>query len=207
MHERQQIQSRGSGRLQDVARQSADWFELESRADVTIFADAFHDEDDAAAQLADFDIVLSMRERTPLPGSLINRLPKLRMLGMTGARNASLDTPACTARGIAVCNTQGGGYTDSATAELALGLLIAAARGIPKGDENMRHELFQRGVPVGIGLAGKTIGIVGLGRLGGYMAKYCLALRMNVIAWSQNLTPQAAEAAGAALVSKTQLFE
>ena len=99
---------------QGVARQSADWFELESRADVTIFDDAFQDENDAAAQLADFDIVLSMRERTPLPGSLINRLPKLRMLGMTGARNASLDTPACTARGIVVCNTQGGGYTDSA---------------------------------------------------------------------------------------------
>src|SRR5690242_9532944 len=91
---------------QGVARRSADWSQLESRADVTIFADAFKNEDDAAAQLADFDIVLSMRERTPLPGSLINRLPKLRMLGMTGARNASLDTPACTARGIVVCNTQ-----------------------------------------------------------------------------------------------------
>jgi phosphoglycerate dehydrogenase-like enzyme len=191
---------------QDVAHQSADWFELESRADVRIFADAFRDEDDAAAQLADFDIVLSMRERTPLPGSLINRLPKLRMLGMTGARNASLDTPACTARGIVVCNTQGGGYTDSATAELALGLLIAAARGIPKGDENMRHELFQRGVPVGIGLAGKTIGIVGLGRLGGYMAKYCLALRMNVIAWSQNLTEERCKEIGATLVTKQQLM-
>lgn len=191
---------------QGVARQSADWFELESRADVTIFADAFRDEDDAATQLADFDIVLSMRERTPLPGSLINRLPKLRMLGMTGARNASLDTPACTARGIVVCNTQGGGYTDSATAELALGLLIAAARGIPKGDESMRHELFQMGVPVGIGLAGKTIGIVGLGRLGGYMAKYCLALRMNVIAWSQNLTEERCKEIGATLVSKQQLM-
>jgi phosphoglycerate dehydrogenase-like enzyme len=191
---------------QDVAHQNADWFELESRADVRIFADAFRDEDDAAAQLADFDIVLSMRERTPLPGSLINRLPKLRMLGMTGARNASLDTPACTARGIVVCNTQGGGYTDSATAELALGLLIAAARGIPKGDENMRHELFQRGVPIGIGLAGKTIGIVGLGRLGGYMAKYCLALRMNVIAWSQNLTEERCKEIGATLVSKQQLM-
>jgi len=191
---------------QGVARQSADWFELESRADVTIFADAFRNEDDAVAQLADFDIVLSMRERTPLPGSLINRLPKLRMLGMTGARNASLDTPACTARGIVVCNTQGGGYTDSATAELALGLLIAAARGIPKGDENMRHELFQMGVPVGTGLAGKTIGIVGLGRLGGYMAKYCIALRMNVIAWSQNLTEERCKEIGATLVSKQQLM-
>jgi len=191
---------------QGVARQSADWFELESRADITIFADAFASEDDAAAQLADFDIVLSMRERTPLPGSLINRLSKLRMLGMTGARNASLDSAACTARGIVVSNTQGGGYADSATAELALGLLIAAARGIPKGDENMRHELFQVGVPVGIGLAGKTIGIIGLGRLGGYMAKYCLALRMNVVAWSQNLTAGRCDEVGVMLVSKEVLM-
>ncbi len=87
---------------QGIARTSADWSPLEARADVTIFQEAFADQDDAAAKLADFDIVLSMRERTPLPGSLINRLPKLRMLGMTGARNASLDTPACTARGIVV---------------------------------------------------------------------------------------------------------
>jgi phosphoglycerate dehydrogenase-like enzyme len=191
---------------QGVARQSADWSRLESRADVTIIAESFRNEDDAAAQLADFDIVLSMRERTPLPGSLINRLPKLRMLGMTGARNASLDTPACTARGIVVCNTQGGGYTDSATAELSLGLLIAAARGIPKGDDNMRHGRFQMGVPVGIGLAGKTIGIIGLGRLGGYMAKYCLALRMNVIAWSQNLTAERCHEIGATPVTKDELM-
>jgi phosphoglycerate dehydrogenase-like enzyme len=191
---------------QGVARQSADWSKLESRADVKIFSESFRDEDDAAAQLADFDIVLSMRERTPLPGSLINRLPKLRMLGMTGARNASLDTPACTARGIVVCNTQGGGYTDSATAELSLGLLIAAARGIPKGDDNMRHGRFQMGVPVGIGLAGKTIGIIGLGRLGGYMATYCLALRMKVIAWSQNLTAERCHEIGAALVTKDELM-
>src|SRR6202161_1930938 len=191
---------------QGVARGAADWAPLQKRAEVVFFSDAFADQDDAAAKLADFDIVLSMRERTPLPGSLINRLPKLRMLGITGARNLSLDTDACTARGVVVCSTQGGGYTDSATAELALGLLLAAARGIPKGDDNMRHELFQMGVPVGIGLAGKTIGIIGLGRLGGYMAKYCLALRMNVIAWSQNLTEERCKEIGATLVSKDDLM-
>src|SRR6185312_8393395 len=151
---------------QGVAKTSADWSPLQARADVVFFSDAFADQDDAAAKLADFEIVLSMRERTPLPGSLINRLPKLRMLGMTGARNASLDTPACTARGIVVCNTQGGGYADSATAELALGLLIAAARGIPRGDANMRGGTFQEGVPIGQTLAGKTLGLIGLGRLG-----------------------------------------
>ena len=191
---------------QGVARANADWAKLEARADLTIFPEAFADEDDAVAKLADFEIVLSMRERTPLPASLINRLPKLRMLGMTGARNASLDTAACTARGIPVCNTSGGSYADSATAELALGLLLAAARGIPAGDANLRSGKFQQGVPVGIGLAGKTMGIMGLGRLGGYMATYCKALRMDVIAWSQNLTAERAAEVGATLVSKDELM-
>jgi len=130
----------------------------------------------------------------------------LRMMGMTGARNASLDTASCTARGIPVCNTQGGGYADSATAELALGLLIAAARGIPRGDANMRGGTFQMGVPTGIGLAGKTIGLLGLGRLGGYMARYCLALRMNAIAWSQNLTAERCAEVGVKLATKDQLM-
>lgn len=191
---------------QGVARGAADWSALEARTELTFFADAFANEDDAAAKLADFDIVLSMRERTPLPGTLINRLPKLRMLGMTGARNASLDTPACTARGIVVCNTSGGGYADSATAELSLGLLLAAARGIPRGDANMRSGTFQMGVRIGMGLAGKTMGIIGLGRLGGYMAQYCLALRMNVIAWSQNLTDERCAEVGVSRVSKDELI-
>src|SRR5580698_2641271 len=191
---------------QGVAKTSADWAPLQARAEVVFFAKAFGGEDDAARQLADFDIVLSMRERTPLPGSLINRLPKLRMLGMTGARNLSLDTPACTARGIPVCCTQGGGYADSATAELALGLLISAARGLAVGDATIRAGGFQMGVPIGIGLAGKTLGVIGLGKLGGYMASYAKALRMNVIAWSQNLTAEKAAAVGAKLVSKDELM-
>ena len=191
---------------QGVARGAADWSGLRARAEVVFFADAFADADDAAAKLADFEIVLSMRERTPLPGSLIDRLPKLRMLGMTGARNLSLDTAACTARGIPVCCTQGGGYADSATAELALGLLISAARGLAVGDALIRAGGFQMGVPVGIGLAGKTLGVIGLGKLGGYMTGYAKALRMNVIAWSQNLTAEKAEAAGAKLVSKDELM-
>src|SRR5215469_8157526 len=128
---------------QGVAMSSADWSRLQARAEVVFFAKAFENEDEAAAKLADFDIVLSMRERTPLPGSLINRLPKLRMLGITGALNRSLDTAACTARGVVVCNTQGGGYADSATAELALGLLINAARGLAVGDEMIRAGGFQ----------------------------------------------------------------
>ncbi len=193
---------------QGVAGSSADWTKLEARAEVVFFADAFVDEDDAARKLADFEIVLSMRERSPLPGSLINRLPKLRMLGMTGARNASLDTEACTARGVVVCNTiaAGGSTNDSATAELALGLMIAAARGLPAGDANIRVGKFQMGVPVGIGLNGKTLGVIGVGRLGGYMARYGNALGMKVIGWSQNLTAEKAAAAGAKMVTKQELL-
>jgi phosphoglycerate dehydrogenase-like enzyme len=192
---------------QGVARESADWSRLLARAEVVFFAQAFEDEDDAARKLADFEIILSMRERTPLPASLINRLPKLRMLGMTGARNASLDTACCTARGVLVCNTVGGAASQDATAELALGLLLAAARAIPAADANIRAGRFQEGLPVGISLAGKTIGIIGLGRLGSSMASYCRALHMNVLAWSQNLTEEKARAAGAVLVSKETLLE
>jgi phosphoglycerate dehydrogenase-like enzyme len=193
---------------QGVARSSADWSGLQARAEVVFFAEAFADEEDAVRRLADFEIVLSMRERTPLPGSLINRLPKLRMLGMTGARNASLDTAACTARGVVVCHTvAGSGSTnDSATAELALGLMIGAARGLAAGDANIRAGGFQMGVPVGIGLAGKTLGLIGLGRLGGHMARYGNTLNMKVIGWSQNLTAEKAAAAGATMVSKQELL-
>jgi phosphoglycerate dehydrogenase-like enzyme len=191
---------------QGVARSSADWSPLLARAEVVFFAQAFDDEDEAARKLADFEIVLSMRERTALPASLINRLPKLRMLGITGARNATLDTQACIARGIIVCNTVGGSGTQAATAELALGLLLAAARAIPAGDANIRAGRFQEGLPVGISLSGKTMGIIGLGRLGSFMANYCRALNMTVLAWSENLTEERAHAAGATLVSKEEVL-
>lgn len=191
---------------QGVARGSADWSPLLARTEVVFFTKAFDNEDDAARQLADFEIVLSMRERTPLPASLINRLPKLRMLGMTGARNASLDTAACTARGVAVCKTAGGPNSEAATAELALGLLISAARAIPAGGANIRAGKFQEGVPIGYALAGKTMGVIGLGRLGSHMARYCNALNMTVLGWSQNLTPDKAQAAGATMVSKEELL-
>ena len=191
---------------QGVAKSRTDWSALFAVAEIVFFEQAFRDENDAAEKLADFDIVLSMRERTPLPGSLIDRLPKLRMLGITGSSNATLDLAACTAQKIIVSNTVGHGGTEAATAELALGLLLAAARAIPAADANMRAGYFQEDLPVGISLAGKTIGIVGLGRLGSHMARYCQALNMKVLAWSENLTSEKAETAGATLVSKEGLF-
>lgn len=191
---------------QGVARGSADWSALAARAEVVFFAHPFASEDDAAARLVDFEIVLTMRERTPLPASLIERLPNLRMLGITGARNASLDTAACTARGVVVCNTVSTGGGESAPAELALGLLLAAARAVPAGDAAIRAGRFQEGVPVGITLAGKTLGVIGLGRLGSHMARYGLALGMTVLAWSPNLTEDAAARAGARRVDKAELL-
>jgi phosphoglycerate dehydrogenase-like enzyme len=176
------------------------------RAEVVFLEDALKDEGDAVEKLAGFEIVLSMRERTPLPASLINRMPKLRMLGITGSYNRSLDTAACTARGVVVCNTVGNNAVEAATAELALGLLLAAARAIPAADVNMRAGRFQQGLPVGISLAGKTIGIIGLGHLGSQMASYCQALRMDVLAWSQNLTADKTQATGVALVPKAELL-
>jgi len=192
---------------QDVARGSADWSRLAARADLRFFPDAFASEDEAAVVLADFDILLTMRERTAFRETLIRRLAKLRMISITGASNASLDVAACTRQGITVCNTVGGGAgAPYATAELALGLVIAAARAIPTADRTMRAGGFQRGVPVGQGLAGKSLGVVGLGRLGARMARYAAALEMNVIAWSPNLTEAKAEEAGARLVTKSDLL-
>ena len=190
---------------QGIARPSADWAPLQARADVTFFADAFATEADAAARLADFDILLAMRERTHFTGSLLMRLPKLRMLGTTSARTLSLDMATATAQGIVVCNT-GSGPGSAATAELALALMLAAFRGLPVGDANLRAGRFQQGVPVGRAVEGKTLGVLGLGKIGARLARYGRALGMDVLAWSQNLTADKAAAEGATLVAKDELL-
>jgi phosphoglycerate dehydrogenase-like enzyme len=190
---------------QRVARTSADWAPLSARADVQFFEQPFAGEDDAARRLAEFDILLVTRERTPFPASLVARLPKLRMFGLTGARAGLIDIAGMISRGITVCYT-GGGPSVSSTAELALGLVLAAARGIPAGDVAVRTGRFQLGTHAGPVLDGKTLGLVGLGRIGARMAMYGRALGMNVLAWSQNLTTEAATAAGAVRVTKDELF-
>src|SRR2546425_657940 len=127
---------------QDVAKRSADWGALLARADVEFFRAPFAGDDDAARQLADFDIVLATRERTPFPASLSQRLPKLRMFSLTGARAALIDIGAMIDRGVTVCYT-GGGPSGATTAELALGLMLAAVRRIPAGDAAVRGGRFQ----------------------------------------------------------------
>jgi phosphoglycerate dehydrogenase-like enzyme len=127
------------------------------------------------------------------------------MFGLTGARAALIDIAGMIERGIVVCYTDGGPSVQS-TAELALALMLAAARRIPQGDAAVRAGKFQRGTPTGFMLAGKTIGLLGLGRIGAQMAGYCNALGMRVLAWSQNLTDERAAAAGASRVAKHELL-
>jgi phosphoglycerate dehydrogenase-like enzyme len=190
---------------QRIARTSADWSPLTARSEVKFFESPFADEDDAARELAPFEILLATRERTPFPGSLIARLPNLKMFGMTGARAGLIDTAAMVERGITVCHT-GGGPSGSSTAELALGLMLAAVRRIPAGDLAVRAGRFQLGTEPGPVLDGKTIGLIGLGRIGARMAAYCGALGMRVLAWSQNLTDATASAAGAVRTGKEELL-
>jgi phosphoglycerate dehydrogenase-like enzyme len=145
------------------------------------------------------------RERSRFPEALIQRLPKLKMLSCTGSRAPNVDLEAATRRGI-ICTLTAGGHSPAPAAEMSLALLLAAARKVPQGDAAMRAGRFQEGIAPGINLEHRTLGIVGLGRIGSYMARYGQALGMRVIAWSQNLTAEKAKAAGAELVSREQLF-
>jgi phosphoglycerate dehydrogenase-like enzyme len=190
---------------QGVARQSADWSELEKRAQVRIFEKPFGDAADFVRQLANFEIIVAMRERSPFPKTVIDQLTTLKMIALTGPRTWTMDIAACTARRIPVCHT-GGALASAATAEIALGLLLTAARHIVSADVSMRGGRFQQQLPVGTALEGKTLGVIGLGKIGSRMARYGLALGMRVLAWSRNLTHEAASSAGVQRVEKDALL-
>ncbi|MGE0700255.1 MAG: D-2-hydroxyacid dehydrogenase family protein [Hyphomicrobiaceae bacterium] len=186
---------------QNVALSFADWSRLKAAHDVVVFDKPFASQDEAAAALRGFDVVAIMRERTAFPSTLLERLPDLKLIVTTGLRNASVDIKACAERGITVCGTEGGSH---ATAELAMGLILGLARNFQIELENMRHGRWQ--TTVGQDLRGKTLGILGLGKLGGQLAEYAKAFRMDVIAWSQNLTDERAKEKGAIRVEKDELF-
>lgn len=190
---------------QGVAKQGVDWSKLQQRAGVVFFEESFAGRDRLANALGEFDIIIAMRERTKFSGEVIDRLPKLRMIALTGGRTWTMDFDTLNARGIPVCHT-GGEKSGAATAEIALGLLLSAARFINQGDASIRAGGFQGGVPVGDVLDGKTLGIIGLGKIGARMARYGEALGMQVVAWSANLTTEKAKAAGARLVDKGTLL-
>jgi phosphoglycerate dehydrogenase-like enzyme len=192
---------------QRVARQYADWDALPADTDVEIFHDHVADHEDLVRRLAPFDVVAAMRERTPFPRRVLEALPRLKLLVTTGMRNASIDLAAATDLGITVCGTGGSSQPTAAvapTAELTWGLILAVTRNIAQEDRTIRAGGWQQ--TVGVELAGRTLGVVGLGRLGGQVATIGRAFGMNVLAWSQNLTEEHANAAGAQAVDKQTLF-
>jgi phosphoglycerate dehydrogenase-like enzyme len=187
---------------QGTAKDLANWSELPSGTEVEFFQDHLIDEDQLVERLKDFDIVQGMRERTPFTRSLLSRLPKLRLLITTGRRNASFDMAAASELGIAVCGTNGGGEGPT---ELTWGLILAMLRHIPEEEQRSRDGSW--GTTVGIGVKGKTLGLMGLGHIGSLVARVATAFDMNIIAWSQNLTAERAKECGATLVDKETLFK
>jgi D-3-phosphoglycerate dehydrogenase len=187
---------------QECALEMADWGLLASDVEVTVFKDHWADEDEVARRLQDFEIVCIMRERTPFPRSLFEKLPKLELLLTSGMRNFSIDVAAAGEHGVTVCGTPSLGYP---TSELTWGLIIGLTRHIPLEDRSTRLGTWQR--TAGYGLKGKTLAVLGLGRLGGQVATVGKAFGMEVIAWSQNLTAERCAEIGVELVDKPTLFE
>lgn len=187
---------------QNVARASADWSAVEKDAEIVVFTDHLSDEDTVAERLKDFEIVCAMRERTPFRESLLSKLPNLKLLVSSGMRNLGIDTQAARAQGIVVCGTPSRGKP---TADLAWGLILGLARRIPWEDRNVRAGDWQK--TVGVSVEGKTLGIAGLGNLGGRMAEIGKAFGMEVIAWSQNLTQDRCDELGVEKVSKEDLLK
>ena len=186
---------------QGVALKLADWSALRPRAEVTVFNDHLASTDAVVERLRPFDVVCVMRERTPLRRAVIERLPNLKLIASTGKRNASIDAEAAAERGIAIVHTS---YTSTPTVELTWALILAGARHLVSEHASLRSGGWQRSI--GDDLAGKTLGLLGLGSIGSQVAKVGLAFGMQVIAWSQNLTAQRAAAEGAKLVSKQDLL-
>ncbi len=188
---------------QGVARDLADWGRLGPDATVDVFDHNLATEDMAAAALAGHDVLCMMRERMPLPASLIARLPNLKLVIVSGARVRTIDMDAAVARGITVCHTRPG-ESHSATPELAWALILASLRHLPDEHANMRAGGWQR--TLGTTLEGRTLGLLGLGKLGARMVPVAKAFGMKVIAWSPNLTTERAAELGAERVAKDELF-
>lgn len=185
----------------NAALEVADWSPLAERAEITVFDRPLADEDAAATALAGFDIIVGMRERTPFSAALLARLPRLRLLVTTGMRNRGFDVAAARAHGVTVCGTGGVG---NPTSELTVGLIIALARDLPGQVRSVQAGGWQ--TRPGIGLAGKTLGLVGLGKVGSAVARAGRALDMEVVAWSQHLTAERAAEHGAERLEKADLF-
>jgi len=186
---------------QNVALSMADWSALDGRATVTVFNDHLESTDDVVARLQPFEIVCVMRERTPMTRAIIERLPKLRVIASTGFRNASIDLEAAAERGVQTLNT---GYSSAPTIEMTWALILASSRNLIEENAALRSGGWQR--HVGDEIAGRTLGLLGLGNIGREVARIGKAFGMTVIAWSQNLTGEQAADVGAVKVPKDDLF-
>ncbi|MET7350375.1 D-2-hydroxyacid dehydrogenase family protein [Streptomyces mirabilis] len=186
--------------FQNVASTCADWSTLSDRVEVVSFAEHFATEDELASTLADFDFVVTLRERVPFPDSLLNRLPRLKLLIASGMRNSVIDYAAAKAGGVTVCGTQS---SSTPPVELTWALLLGLARGIVQENNALRD-----GGPwqstLGADLHGRTLGLLGLGKIGSRVAQIGLAFGMEVTAWSQHLTKERADEAGVELASSKE---
>ena len=186
---------------QNVALDLADWSPIAADVEIQVFSEHLGDEAAVATALADFEVVAIMRERTPFPRSLFDKLPKLKLLVTTGIRNLSIDVTAAAEHGVVVSGTEILKYP---TAELTWGLVLAATRRIPQECHSVSEGQWQ--TTLGTGLDGKTLGVIGLGTQGARVAGYGKAFAMEVLAWSQNLTAERCAEVGVTLVSKEELL-
>ena len=183
------------------ALSSAEWGSLPGNFHIQVFHNTVSDENLLASALANFEVIIAMRERTPFPASLLERLPNLKLLVTTGMRNLSINLPAARSCGIDVCGTSMLGYP---AFEHAWALLLALAKNICPENQLMHAGGWQAGITSD--LQNKTVGIIGLGKLGSQSAHLANAFGMRVIAWSENLTEKRAEEAGAQCVDKQTLL-
>ena len=187
---------------QNVALKMADWSLIPGQPEIIVFNDHMADPIALVNRLLPFDVICVMRERTPMTAALIENLPNLKLIASTGSRNASIDLKAAEARGIKVLHT---GYEATATIEFVRALILGMARNIAGENLSLKSGGWQ--TSIGVGLKGKTLGILGLGNIGTPVAQIAKAFGMKVIAWSPNLTTERAEAAGVEFVSKEALFK
>ncbi|MGZ3521997.1 MAG: D-2-hydroxyacid dehydrogenase family protein [Vulcanimicrobiaceae bacterium] len=186
---------------ENVAMRMADWSKLDGRATVTVFNDHLADPAALIEWLRPFDVLCVMRERTRLPRAIIEQLSNLKLIASTGQANAAIDVAAASERGVTVCGT---GYTSAPTIEFTWALILAIARNVTIENASVRRGGWQQ--TLGEDLEGRTLAVLGLGRIGSRVANIARAFGMEVIAWSQNLTREKAQAEGARLVTKEALF-
>jgi len=187
---------------QGIALDYGGWDRVPDEWEKVALCQHIADPDELVEALHGAEIVVAMRERTPFPASTLDRLPDLKLLITTGMGNVAIDIEAARRNGVVVCGT---GMHPPGTAELSWGLILALLRKIPSEDAAMRLGGWQN--TIGGDLAGATLGLVGLGRLGKRMVPVAKAFEMDVVAWSTNLDPDEARAAGAEPVTKDELFE